>query len=158
MAEKTAIETVRQEILNNLKGEKAVELFDIKKIIDEYLCGIFSEIRMMANYFRDTFKLYDSSDSLFKPYDYIIDRHLVTLDEGTATRWKTAFINGLKKVSEAENIYISAVFYNILAGYYLNRSFHSSPYQIAKLKESRFSLIRIYSIQSNVRRVTILNK
>jgi len=117
--------------------------------MDEYLCGIFSEIRMMANYFKTTFKLYDSPDSLFKPYDYIVDRHLVKLDEDTASRWKAAFIKGLKKVSEAENAYISSIFYNILAGYYLNRSFHSSPYQIRKLRERKFFIDTniLYSIK-----------
>ncbi|NQS88601.1 hypothetical protein HQ584_02265, partial [Patescibacteria group bacterium] len=148
-AEKTAIGTVKQEILNELKDTKAVELFNIKRIMDEYLCGIFSEIRMMANYFRNTFKLYDTSESLFKPYDYIVDRHLFDLDESTATRWKKAFIKGLKKVSETENVYIAAIFYNILAGYYLNRSFQTSPYQIEKLKERQFFIDTniLYSIK-----------
>jgi len=44
-AVKTAVETIEKEISDKLKDEKAIETFNIKKIMDEYLCGIFSEIR-----------------------------------------------------------------------------------------------------------------
>ena len=149
VAVEQAVKTVCDEIIKDTGTEKAIDGFDIKKIMDEYLCGLFSEIRMMANYFRDTFHFYESDLKTFERYDYIIDRNLVNLDETVANKWKKAFIRGLKKVSEQESIYISAIFHNILAGYYMNRSFHSSPYQLEKLQNRRIFLDTnvLYSIR-----------
>jgi len=130
-----AVQTIKEEIIKDTHTEKAVERFDIKKIMEEFLCGVFSEIRMMANYFRDTIHFYESDPKIFEGYDYIIERHLEYLDSSLIDKWKMAFFRGLKMVSQQENIYISAIFHNILAGYYLNRSFHSTPYQLEKLQE-----------------------
>jgi hypothetical protein len=44
-----AVKTVCDEIIKDTGTEKAIDGFDVKKIMDEYLCGLFSEIRMMAN-------------------------------------------------------------------------------------------------------------
>jgi len=132
---KQAVQTIKEEIIKDTRTEKAVEGFDIKKIMEEFLCGVFSEIRMMANYFRDTIHFYESDPKIFEGYDYIIERHLEYLNSSLVKKWKMAFFRGLKMVAKQENIYISAIFHNILAGYYLNRSFHSTPYQLEKLQE-----------------------
>jgi hypothetical protein len=132
-----AVKTVCEEIVRETGTDRAVEGFDIKRIMDEYLCGLFSEIRMMANYFRDTLHFYDSEAKTFERYDYVIDRHLINLDEALVNKWKRGFIKGLKIISQQESIYISAIFHNILAGYYLNRSFQSSPYQLERLQKRR---------------------
>jgi len=141
---KQAVQIVKKEIIKDTRTEKAVEGFDIKEIMEEFLCGVFSEIRMMANYFRDTTHFYESNPKNFEGYDYIIERHLEYLDPSLVNKWKMAFFRGLKIVSQQENIYISAIFHNILAGYYLNRSFHSSPYQLEKLQE------RVIFLDTNV--------
>lgn len=137
---KLAVQIVEEEIVKALGTKMAVKGFEIKKIMDEYLCGIFSEIRMIANYFRDTTSFYDSDAETFKRYDYILDRHLVDIDNDIANKWKAGFISGLKKLTEKESYYISAIFHNILAGYYLNRSLHSSSYQIEKLQKRNIFL------------------
>lgn len=137
---KIAVQIVEEEITKVMGTNLALKGFAIREIMDEYLCGIFSEIRMIANYFRDTTSFYDSDAETFKRYDYILDRHLVDIDNDIANKWKAGFISGLKKLTEKESYYISAIFHNILAGYYLNRSLHSSSYQIEKLQKRNIFL------------------
>jgi hypothetical protein len=127
------IRTICEEIVKYTGAKNAIEGFDVKKIAEEYLCGFFSEIRMIANYFRHTFHLYDVDGNTFKRFDYILDRYLEDFDEGLASRWKTGFVHGLKKISDQDSLFISTIFHNILAGYYLNKSFQTSPYQLEKL-------------------------
>ena len=130
-----AVDTVSDEISRTLGTRSAIEGLDLRKIMDEYLCGIFSEIRMVANYFRDTASFYESDERMFSRYNYISDRYLEDIPDEVAQRWKIAFIVGLKKLAEKQSVYIAAIFHNILAGYYLNRSFHASSYQIEKLQK-----------------------
>jgi hypothetical protein len=139
-AKKLAVSIIREEILNEIKTEKAVENFDIEGILKEYLCGMFSEIRILANYFRDTSHFYESDSDTFERYDWIIERHFSGIDDKIVSKWKDAFIRGLKKVTQRENIFISAIFYNILAGYYLNRTFQTSPYQLENLQKRKIFL------------------
>lgn len=131
------IKAISEEIEKETNVKGATKGFDIKKIAEEYLCGVFSEIRMIANYFRHTLHLHDSDGSTYKRYDYILDRHLENLKEPLATQWKNGFVLGLKKISDRNSLLISAIFHNILAGYYLNRSFHASPYQLEKIRKRR---------------------
>jgi hypothetical protein len=140
LAVEHALKTVSDEIIKEAGTEKATEGFDLRKIMDEYLCGVFSEIRMMANYFRDTLHFYDTDLKTFERYEYVIDRHLSDLEESLARNWKRGFMRGLKIISQQESIYISAIFHNILAGYYLNRAFQSSPYQLERLQERHIYL------------------
>jgi hypothetical protein len=134
-SEKEAISVVSAEIEDEFKSEKSIELFDLKLIIEEYLCAIFSEIRMMANYFKNTDQFYESDPNLFKRYEYIIERNISELDENSSNRWKNAFLRGLQKLSKVESTYISTIFYNVLAGYFLNRVYHTPKYQLKKLQK-----------------------
>src|SRR5437016_951917 len=49
--------------------------------------------------------------------------------------WKKAFIEGLRSASAGQNAYVAAVFHNVLATYYLNRSAKPSAYQLEKLAD-----------------------
>ena len=49
--------------------------------------------------------------------------------------WRRGFLNGLRRVSAEGNLYIAAVFHNVLATYYLNRAAQTSPYQVEKLMQ-----------------------
>lgn len=135
-----AVQLVKEKIIQDIGTEEAIKGLDIKNIMDEYLCGVFSEIRMMANYFNNTAHFYDSDTKIFSRYDYIIERHLGDLKDDIKKKWKDSFVKGLMKVTQQENVYISGIFFNILAGYYMNREFHSSLYQLEKLQKRRLFL------------------
>jgi len=139
-AVKEAVHTVSDQIKKTTGTDTSVEGFDVKTIMDEYLCGVFSEIRMIANYFRDTRSFYESNPASFSKYEYVIDRYLQDIDHLAARQWKNGFVEGLKILTEKESAYISTIFHNILAGYYLNRSFHTSPYQVEKLQKRQIYL------------------
>jgi len=141
---KDDLQIISEEIIKSTQAPASIHSIDIHNILREYLCGIFSEIRMMANYFRDTFRFYNPNVDIFKKYNYIIERHLDNLDDSLVKAWVDGFINGLKKLAGKESIVISAIFHNILGGYYLNKHVSSSPYQEKFLKE------RIIYIDTNV--------
>lgn len=107
---------------------KAAEQYDLSRIIEEYLCAIFSEIRMMANYFRDTSQFFDADPAALERFDYILRRNLPFTSGRYFDDWKNAFIKGLQAASAADNVYVASVFHNVLATYYLNRSAKPSAY------------------------------
>jgi hypothetical protein len=113
-------------------------------VIDEYLSAIFLEVRMMANYFRRGYGIFESTSDNFARFDYLITRHLPEGGESLLEPWRRGFVLGLKKASEQNNLYIAAVFHNILATYYLNRASASSAYQLKRLRE------RVVYIDTNV--------
>jgi len=128
------IKTVEQTIVKQCGTSKATEAYDLDKIVEEYLCAIFSEIRMMANYFRETSQVFAAATELDR-FDYILKRHLPFNDGKYFGEWKTAFVEGLKTASGGQNGngYVAAVFHNVLATYYLNRSTKPSADQVDKL-------------------------
>ena len=75
-----AVKTVSEEIVRETGTEKAVEGFEIKKIMDEYLCGVFSEIQVRWQFISEihcTFTM--GEDKTFERYDYVIERYLINI-------------------------------------------------------------------------------
>ncbi len=89
----------------------------------------------MANYFRETFHLFEGGGDIFAHLDYILRRQLSELQLRYFDDWREGFLRGLKAVTEQRNSYIAAVFHNVLATYYLNRVSVASHYQIERLAE-----------------------
>lgn len=134
------IKQVEQALEETTKRADATAGLPIEKIVEEYLCGIFSEIRMMANYFRSTLQLFDSPIDQFACFDYIIKRQLDAPRLEYYTLWFRGFILGLRTATTEGNLYIAAIFHNVLATYYLNRSSETSGYQIELLKDRKIYL------------------
>ncbi|HEY2466761.1 MAG TPA: hypothetical protein VGI45_02815 [Terracidiphilus sp.] len=134
-AREDCIQTVQSMIVKQCGTPKATDVYDLAAIIEEYLCAIFSEVRMMANYFRGSSQLFNSETNYLDRFDYILRKHLPFTDGRHFAEWRTAFIEGLKAASGAINGYVAAVFHNVLATYYLNRSTKPSAYQLNKLSE-----------------------
>jgi hypothetical protein len=132
-ARDACVKFVQDAIIEKTQSDHSIENVDIALLVEEYLCAIFSEIRMMANYFQNSGTLFESGPDTFLRYDYILNRRLGEMkffDE-----WRTGFLNGLKIASQQNNLFIACVFHNVLGTYYLNRSTQSAQYQIDKLKE-----------------------
>ena len=113
---------------------KLLDNIDLGELLDEYLSAVFSEVRLMANYFRETFHLMQHQSRLLKKFDYILFRALPLTDQRYFDIWRSAFIEGLMKSCSENNGYIAAAFHNVLATYYLNRSLSSAVYSAEKLK------------------------
>ncbi len=143
-AREECIQLVLSSIVNRCGTPRAIEGHDIAQVIEDYLCAIFSEIRMMANYFRETSEVFDADSNLLERFDYVLKRHFVFSDHPYFSEWKHALLKGLQLASRADNRYVAAIFHNVLATYYLNRSPKSSAYQVDKLKQ------RILYIDTNV--------
>ena len=118
----------------------ATDGIPMENLVEDYLCAVFSEIRMMANYFRSTQHLFSSAPNHFARFDYIIRRHLPESQQAYFNDWRRGFISGLHATCDAANLYIAAVFHNVLATYYLNRSAQASPYQIEKIRQREIVL------------------
>jgi hypothetical protein len=143
-AQEECVKLVQSSVTKHCGTPKAAEQYDICKIIEEYLCAIFSEIRMMANYFRETSQLFNAESNTLERFDYILRRNLPFTDGRYFGEWKNAFIEGLQAASGANNGYVAAVFHNVLATYYLNRSVKPSAYQVTKLRQ------RVLYVDTNV--------
>ena len=126
---------VREALRNATRRSDADEGLPLEDIAEEYLCGVFSETRIMANYFRSTEQLFDSPPDLFDRFDYILRRRLDSARCAYYAEWRRGFITGLKAAASDRNAFISAVFHNVLATYYLNRAGQVSAYQVERLKE-----------------------
>ena len=135
LAREECLNVVRATIIKHCGTPRATDEYDLAQIIDEYLCAIFSEFRMMANYFRDTAQLFNTEPKELEKFDYVIRKHLPFADGRYLEEWKTAFIEGLRSAASGRNGYVAAVFHNVLATYYLNRSTKHSAYQVDKLAE-----------------------
>lgn len=120
--------------------QHAVEDLALSEMIEDYLCAVFGETRMMANYFRTTLQLFDAAPEHFTRFDYVLRRRLDDLRLAYFDEWRRGFLNGLRNVSAEGNLYIAAVFHNVLATYYLNRAAQTSPYQVEKLKQREIFL------------------
>jgi hypothetical protein len=132
-ARQECIDTVQTIIVAKCGTPKATDQYDLPKIIEEYLCAIFADVRMMANYFRETSQLFNADANVLERFDYILKRHLPFSEGRYLNEWRTAFIEGLQAASAADNAYVAAVFHNVLATYYLNRSSKPSAYQLDKV-------------------------
>lgn len=126
---------VMRSVVDGTGRKSAVEGLVLSDMLEEYLCAVFSEIRMMANYFWATLQLFDAGPEHFARFDYVLRRRLDDERLAYFDEWRRGFLNGLRNVSAEGNLYIAAVFHNVLATYYLNRAGQTSPYQIDKLKQ-----------------------
>jgi hypothetical protein len=133
-AQKACVEEVSKSVMDTVKSSAALEGVKLDQLVEEYLCSVFSEIRMMANYFRSTYHLFESGPETFRRFEHIIKRHLGEIRRGYFEEWRDAFLLGLKVACEKDNLYIASVFHNVLATYYLNRASQASAYQVDKLK------------------------
>jgi hypothetical protein len=132
-ARATCVSYVTDSIASIIGDESATNSIDMAELVEDYLCAVFSELRMMANYFRETFHLFESGRSLFARFDYILKRRLDAARLRYFDDWRDGFLRGLKTVAEQGNSYVAAIFHNVLATYYLNRASTPSHYQIDKL-------------------------
>jgi hypothetical protein len=111
-------------------------------LLEEYLCAVYLEIRMMANYFRSTNVLFEKL-SATKEYDYIIVKYLRNvlpekLEEVTFV--KREFLEALKELALTNNEYLASIFHNVLMLYYLNRNTKLSHGQLAVIKNKDYIL------------------
>src|SRR5262249_5253372 len=120
-AQADCVERVKTAILAETERLDALEGVDLSRVLDEYLCVAFSEIRLMANYFRETTQLFNSGPEGFARFDYVLRRHVGRRHELYFAAWRRGFISGLRTTAETQNPYIASVFHNVLATYYLNR-------------------------------------
>jgi hypothetical protein len=140
LAKEDCVSRVRTSVCEATGRESVVADVQLDILIDDYLAAVFGEFRMMANYFRATSQLFGSSPDQFARFDYILRRHLQESQLSCFKDWRRGFIAGLREVSEGNNSYIAAVFHNVLATYYLNRSAQASPYQVEKMREREIFL------------------
>jgi hypothetical protein len=134
-AQNECIETISNEIIVKTEQSDALEGIKMEQLIEDYLCVVFSEVRMMANYFRETLHMFDTGPEQFARFDYVIQRRLDKQRQSYFQSWRDGFVNGIRISANQDNIYIAAVFHNVLATYYLNRSGKTSPYQIKRLRD-----------------------
>lgn len=139
-AQRECEQAVRAAIELQTHQNTAVTDIALGEVIEEYLCATFAEIRMMANYFRATERLFESGLELFARYDYILRRRLDPARLRYFEDWRRGFILGLQQAAEANNIYIAAVFHNVLAMYYVNRTPRTAAWQIERLRDRRIFL------------------
>lgn len=128
------LDLVRISVREDTRSEDALEISDLQKLIDDYLSAVFLEVRMMANYLRRTDQVFEASAAPLKKFDYLFNRHLGGLSNAAAETWRNAFVKGLKRAAEANNIYVASLFHNVLATYYLNRTQRNAQYQREKLQ------------------------
>lgn len=131
---KKCAETVRLSLIETM-GSNACDEVDLGKLIEEYLSLVFSELRLMANYFRSTHHVFASDSATFRRFDFLIQGHVPWLAGEHFQAWRTAFLRGLMLAADRGNVYIASVFHNILAVYYLNRSAAVTAYQEALLRK-----------------------
>lgn len=118
---------------------------DVAGLIEEYLCAVFLEIRMMANYFRSTTTLFQRlSES--SEFDYIISKHFSTILKDGPDRKehfiliRSLFIESLAGLAHENNKYFASIFHNVLTLYYLNRNYKYAHGQLSRLKEKEIFL------------------
>ncbi len=139
-AKQECVRTIASSITTETGRNGALDGINLHVLIDQYLCALFSELRIMANYFRATSDIFNTGPDQFARFDYILRRHLLEEQTPYFSIWHRGFITGLRQVCEKNNHYIAAVFHNVLATYYLNRSATVGSYQIDFLKEREIFL------------------
>jgi hypothetical protein len=149
-AKEECVSTVRAEARKDPFLLNCANGVDWDSLIDTYLGAVFSEIRMMANYFRSTQEFFSAGKERFEKFDYIVKRAVNDAcdkpDAWLAAR--TALLRGLTQSSMEENVYIASVFHNVLATYYLNRQSGTAAYQLELLKKRQvyFDTNVLYSL------------
>jgi hypothetical protein len=129
------VDHIKEHIIASTSSQLSTQNVDFGLLCDQYLCDVFSEIRMMANYFKDSQHLFEYGAGTLSRYDYVLKRHVPNLDIDHFSEWRRGFLKGLQAAAEEQNLYIASVFHNVLGTYYLNRSTQASAYQEQRLKE-----------------------
>ncbi|MFZ5866426.1 MAG: hypothetical protein ACOYXY_11150 [Thermodesulfobacteriota bacterium] len=124
-----------------ISSEELQRKLNIRSLAEEYLCAVFLEIRMMANYFRSAGTLFEKT-SAFNEYDYILKKHLRELSTSTDEfiLFKRAFLTALKDLAQQKDKYIAAIFHNVLLLYYLNRNSRLSRGQLSAMRDKQVYL------------------
>lgn len=135
IAREECVSDVSNSIIAATGSKESVAGLDLPTILDEYLSAIFLEIRLLANYFRRGYEIFENTTGAFERFDYLIKQYLPEGERKFIEPWRRGFVLGLKKASENANLYIASVFHNVLATYYLNRRTSTSPYQEKRLRE-----------------------
>lgn len=139
---KLTVDKVSSSIADSLKIESADldRKIAIVDLIEEYLCAVFLELRMMANFFKSTQTLFERL-SAGTEYDYILRRRtrdFIGDSNELFLKFKTAFLKALQIVTNPTNRYIAAIFHNVLMLYYLNHNPNYIAGQIEKLRKKRY--------------------
>jgi len=133
LAKERCVSLIEAELRSAIRSPKVLDNVDLPKLVDKYLTAMFLEIRLMANYVRRTSQFFDGSSELLQPLDYLILSHLRYMGDVAVDTWRSAFLRGLKAASSETNLYIAAVFHNVLATYYLNRNPSQKHFQVGGL-------------------------
>jgi hypothetical protein len=139
-AQGECMEDVSRSVAEKTRTEAALKAVNLSALVEDYLCAVFSEIRMMANFFHHTRDVFEAGPDAFRRFDYILKRHLTDLPTKYFDEWRDGFLWGLRAAAQKNNMYIAAVFHNVLATYYLNRSTQVSPYEEKKLQRRKIFL------------------
>lgn len=134
----SAMEVLRNTITPLLSSLKE---FDFRPVVEEYLCAVCLEIRMMANYFRSTNSLFQRLSETSE-FDFVLKRHFAALSDKPEEMalLKRLLLDALIKLVGKNNAYIAAIFHNVLMLYYLNRTTSTSQGSLPNLKEKRIFL------------------
>lgn len=139
-AKRGCVQIIEKALVQATRRDTAATGLDLAEMAEEYLCAMFAEVRLMANYFRSTLQLFDSPPDQFDRFDYLLRQHLDSVKLAYYSDWRQGFISGLKQTASTDNQFIAAVFHNVLATYYLNRSGQASSYQVERLRERQIYL------------------
>src|SRR5258708_11451239 len=133
-----ALSTLRDAIAAKVK---ALEHFDFQPLLEEYLCAVCLEIRMMANYFRATNSLFDRLAETSE-FDFVLKRHFAALSDKPEEfgLLKRLLLEALRALALKNNGYIAAIFHNVLMLYYLNRTSSTSQGTLPVLREKHIAL------------------
>lgn len=120
---------------------KSLKDFDFRPVVEEYLCAVCLEIRMMANYFRSTNSLFQRLSETSE-FDYVLKRnfHALSDKQEDMALLKRLLIDALMSLVAKKNAYIAAIFHNVLMLYYLNRTTSTCQGSLPSLKEKRIFL------------------
>jgi hypothetical protein len=119
--------------------ETLLQKINVFSLVEEYLSAIFLEIRFMANYFRSTQSLFEKLMNS-NEYDFIIKkyvREVIGEDIEKLNLVKNAFLLSLQGLTKEDNVYIAAVFHNVLMLYYLNRNSRFAHSQLREVTSKR---------------------
>ncbi len=132
------LEVVSASVVASTRTVRSLEGVKLQELIEDYLGTVFSQMRLMANYFRTTSQLFSSDSDGLRSFDYVLLRHLPRLDRAHFEEWRVGFLGGIKQCADSDNKYLAALFHNVLAIYYLNRATQTSAYQVEKLRARQF--------------------
>ncbi len=111
---------------SGLEVSDILSKLDVSKLVEEFLCSVFLEIRFMANYFQSSQTLFERLGESSQ-FDYIVRSGLEPVLANDPERFhylKGVFLRALRQVVDhsRDNMYVAAIFHNVLLLYYLNQN------------------------------------